>query len=232
MMIPDDPDATCAEDLYESLVIAYDEALALGKTTSLDESQLPQHLIPHLHSALACVSLLAQARKGPGICDAGDLPATPLKSKIGRFELLREIGRGGHGVVFLAVDPRLRRLVALKVPRPEVLVTPDLHRRFLREGRAASALAHPNLVPIFEVGDDGPLCYIAAGYCEGPSLALWLKEQSSLLPWQEAAALVARLADAAAHAHARGIVHRDIKPANILLAPAGAGSAGATRLFN
>jgi eukaryotic-like serine/threonine-protein kinase len=239
------------QELFESLVIAYDEALARGEAPSLDESCLPPQLIHRLHATLTCVSLLAQAQKPGGSCGVGVSPASacgagvtpaltsgsgvppaaPLMSTIGRFELMREIGRGGHGVVFLAVDPRLRRLVAIKVPRPEVLVTPDLHRRFLREGRAASALTHPNLVPIYEVGDDGPICYIAAGYCEGPTLSKWLKEQSSQLPWEEAAELVARLADAAAHAHARGIVHRDIKPANVLLAPAEAGSSGATPLF-
>ncbi|HET6880233.1 MAG TPA: serine/threonine-protein kinase, partial [Pirellulales bacterium] len=234
---PDDQLPTPAqEELYESLLIAYDEALARGEAPSLDEALVPPQLQPRLRAALACMSLLARTRPPSGTlpqCDShlSQATNTPLKPTIGRFELLREIGRGGHGVVFLAVDPRLRRLVALKVPRPEVLVTPDLHRRFLREGRAASALAHPNLVPIYEVGDDGPLCYIAAAYCEGPLLANWLKEQSSLLPWHEAAALVALLADATAHAHARGIVHRDIKHANILLAPADVGSSGATPLF-
>ncbi|MGH7135015.1 MAG: serine/threonine-protein kinase, partial [Pirellulales bacterium] len=233
--------APAQEELYESLLIAYDEALARGEAVTIDERAVPPELAHRLRAALACVSLLARAPKpstppppascgvgvppasgasvgvppvscGVGVPPAltsgvGVPPATPLKPAIGRFELLRELGRGGHGVVFLAVDPRLRRLVALKVPRPEVLVTPDLHRRFLREGQVASALAHPNLVPIYEVGEDGPLCYIAAGYCEGPSLANWLKQQSSPVPPHEAAALVARLADATAHAHARGIVH-------------------------
>lgn len=161
-----------------------------------------------------------------------DPPAIVCQPTIGQFEVVRELGRGGHGVVFLARDRRIDRLVALKVPRPEVLTTPELHRRFLREARAASALAHPNLVPIHEAGDDGPLCYIAAGYCEGPTLANWLKGQSALLPFDEAAGLIATLADAAAHAHARGIIHRDIKPANVLLAGAKeARSPGAVSLF-
>jgi tetratricopeptide (TPR) repeat protein len=86
-------------------------------------------------------------------------------------------------------------------------------------------------VPIYEVGNDGPLCYIAAGYCDGPTLAEWLKQHSSPLPWHEAAALVARVADATGHAHLRGIIHRDIKPANVLLAPAETGSTGVAPLL-
>ncbi|HUY36584.1 MAG TPA: serine/threonine-protein kinase, partial [Pirellulales bacterium] len=223
------------EALWESLLIAYDEALARGDDPALDEGLVPPELQPRLRALLACVSLLARTRPPAGLPAAAAPVArepqeTPLKAQIGRFELLRELGRGGHGIVFLAVDPRLRRLVALKVPRPEVLITPELHRRFLREGQAASALAHPNLVTVYEVGEDGPVCYIAAAYCEGPTLATWLKQLGSLLPFDEAAALLALLADAAAHAHARGIVHRDIKPANVLLAPADSGSTGATAL--
>jgi eukaryotic-like serine/threonine-protein kinase len=220
------------EALFESLLIACDEALARGEKPAIDESLVPPQLQPRWRAALACVSLLARAqpRARPPAGAADEPKKTPLNAQIGRFDLLRELGRGGHGVVFLAVDPRLRRLVALKVPRPEVLMTPDLHRRFLREGRAASGLAHPNLVPIHEIGEDGPLCYIAAGYCEGPSLASWLKERPSPLDWREAASLVVQLADATAHAHARGVLHRDIKPANVLLAPADSGSPGATLL--
>ena len=229
------------EALWESLLIAYDEALARGDDPALDEGLVPPDLQPRLRALGACVSLLARTRQAAASLPAASLPAatlpeargsreTPLKAQIGRFELLRELGRGGQGVVFLAVDPRLRRLVALKMPRPEVLTTPERHRRFLREGRAASALAHPNLVPIFEVGDDGPFVYIAAAYCEGPALAKWLKEHPLAVAFHEAAALVALLADAMAHAHARGIIHRDIKPSNVLLAPAEPGSLGAVEL--
>ncbi len=70
------------------------------------------------------------------------------------------------------------RQVALKVPRPEVLVTPEVRRRFLREAEAASRLDHPHIVPVYEVGEEGPICYIASAYCEGLTLAQWLRLQT------------------------------------------------------
>ena len=89
--------------------------------------------------------------------------------------LERELGRGGHGVVFLALDPTLGRRVALKIPRPECLDDPDLKRRFLKEARAVAMLDHPGIVPLLELGEVGPVCYMASTYCNGPDLGAWLK---------------------------------------------------------
>jgi WD40 repeat protein len=141
----------------------------------------------------------------------------PAPKQFGRFEVLRELGRGGCGIVYLAVDPTLRRRVALKVPRPEALHTPELHARFVREAKATAGLDHPHIVPVHEAGALGPVWYIASAYCEGPTLAAWLREQQSPVPARTAASLVAVLAGAVQHAHSRGILHRDLKPANILL---------------
>jgi WD40 repeat protein/serine/threonine protein kinase len=138
-------------------------------------------------------------------------------TQLGRFEIERELGRGGCGVVFLAYDPELRREVALKVPRPEVLATSELRERFRREARAAAGLDHPNLVPVYEAGEVGAVCYIASAYCPGITLAQWLRQQSEPLSFHEAATLVATLADAVDHAHTRGVLHRDLKPSNVLL---------------
>jgi tetratricopeptide (TPR) repeat protein len=138
---------------------------------------------------------------------------------IGRFEIIRQLGQGGYGVVFLARDPQLNRLVALKVPRPEVLVTASLRERFLREGQAAAALNHASAVPVFESGTAGPICYIAAAYCDGPNLQQWLDERDQPVSADQAARWLQQLADAVQHAHSRGILHRDLKPSNILLAP-------------
>jgi WD40 repeat protein/serine/threonine protein kinase len=120
-------------------------------------------------------------------------------------------------MVFLAADPQLGRDVALKVPRPEMLLTGELRERFVREARAAAGLDHPNLVPVYEASAVGPLCYIASAFCPGITLSEWLKERMELPPVRLAAGLVATLADAVGHAHGRGVIHRDLKPSNVLL---------------
>ena len=138
---------------------------------------------------------------------------------IGRFSVLRELGRGGHGVVFLANDPVLRRQVALKVPRPEFLLSMPMVRRFLAEARAAASLDHPNILKLFEVGRDGAICYIAQELCRGPSLADWLSQQVAAVEPRMAAKIVMDLARGVEQAHLQGILHRDLKPANVLLQP-------------
>ena len=100
----------------------------------------------------------------------------------GRFEVVREVGRGGFGVVYLARDPVLGRDVALKVPRPEMLVTAEARRRFMREAHAAAVLDHPNIVPVYEADELGPVAYIASAYCDGPSLSAWLKAGTEPVP--------------------------------------------------
>ncbi len=143
-------------------------------------------------------------------------PGQPQGS-FGRFRIVRELGRGGFGVVFLADDPSLGRQVALKVPRPEAVADPALRERFLRKARAAAGLDHPNVVPVYEAGQVGAVCYIVSAYCPGPTLAAWLRQQGGPVTPRRAAALIACLADGAQHAHAKGIFHRDLKPANVLL---------------
>lgn len=152
------------------------------------------------------------------------LPPPPLAPppgggahRIGRFELRRQLGKGGCGIVFLAYDPRMRREVALKVPRPEMLMNPDAKRRLKLEALAASEFDHPNLVPVYEWGEVGPLCFIATAFCPGQTLAEWLDRQAFPVPVRQAARLVATVADAVQHAHDRGVLHRDLKPNNVLL---------------
>ena len=145
-----------------------------------------------------------------------DKPPEPART-MGRFCLRGQIANGGFGVVLLADDPQLQREVAIKVPRPGVLITPDLRRRFLREAQVAAALDHPNIVPIYEAGEADGVCYIASAYCRGPSLSQWLKAQVQPVNFATAASLLIPVVDAIAHAHARGVLHRDLKPSNILL---------------
>ena len=216
------------EEHEAALLAAYDEALAAGLPPTLDKQTLAA-LAPiggdGLREDLAWLRLLDRrwprclTSRADTVPERQAAPGRP--ARLGRFRVLCELGRGGQGVVFLAFDPALGRQVALKVPRPEALLNPDLRQRFLREAHAAAGLDHPNLVPVYEAGEDGPVCYIASAYCPGRSLAAWLKDQPGPMDPRAAAQLVATAAEAVHHMHSRGVLHRDLKPANILLQEAG-----------
>ncbi len=189
-------------------MLAFDRALVTGGTPPATGDQNPA-----LEAIYNCQRLLAEV--WPRLIPS---PADPPR-QFGRYMVLRELGRGAFGVVFLASDSVLGRKVALKVPRPFALVTPEVRRRFVREAEAASRLDHPHIVPVYDVGEEGPICFIASAYCEGPNLADWLRGRSTPVPLCQAARLVAVLSAAVSHAHERDILHRDLKPSNILLRP-------------
>lgn len=148
----------------------------------------------------------------------------PFPRRIGRFEIERELGCGGHGIVYLGRDPDLDRAVAVKVPRPEMLFSREMRARFLREGRATARLSHPNLLSVFESGEAGPLCYLASAFCAGPTLAEWLRDQTQDVEPRLAAEITRQLADGLDYAHSRGVLHRDVKPGNVFLDPAASGT--------
>lgn len=131
-----------------------------------------------------------------------------------RYEIREQLGSGCSSHVFLARDSHLQRMVALKVFRPSHLDT-DLVTRFRSEACAVAALSHPNIVPIYEIGEHQGLPYLSLAYIEGGSLAQ--KTAGQPHPVRPAAELLIKLAAAVQHAHERGIIHRDLKPANILL---------------
>lgn len=141
-------------------------------------------------------------------------PVKVVTRHLNQFELRAILGQGGFGVVWRAWDTQLERDVAVKVPRADRLTTDD-KILFLREARAAANLQHPNIVQIYEVGEDTPEVYIVQELITGLSLKSRL-EKEAMKP-RDAAVLLAKVASAAHHAHIRGIVHRDFKPANILL---------------
>ncbi|MBI5534200.1 MAG: protein kinase [Deltaproteobacteria bacterium] len=136
--------------------------------------------------------------------------------ELDQYRIERLLGRGGMGEVFLARDQQLRRRAAIKIIRSELVGTPDAVDRFLLEARAAARLNHPNIVTVYGVGDCRGLPYIAMEYVEGETLRDRLNRKG-LAPseWLPAARAVA---EAAAEAHAHGVVHGDLKPANVLLA--------------
>jgi WD40 repeat protein/serine/threonine protein kinase len=211
-MTADEPDGP--EEEFTALLAAWDEALAAG-TAPPPKDGAAAGPPPQLERDLDCLRLLR------AVLPARQAAAAPAPMTLGRFRVVRELGRGGYGVVFLAHDPHLGRDVALKVPRADALLDAELRGRFLREARAAAGLDHPNVVPVYEAGEADGVCYLASAYCPGPSLARWLRDRDGPVPAREAAALVAALADAVRHAHERGVLHRDLKPANILLQEGG-----------
>ena len=131
--------------------------------------------------------------------------------RLGRFEIVREVGQGGFATVYEAFDTLLARRVALKVPHPESLLSPSLKRRFVREAEIAASLVHPHLVAIHDVGQAEGVVFIATEFCDGGTLAEWLDAHPGPLPPATAARVVMTLAGALATAHDRGICHRDIK---------------------
>ncbi|MFO0911843.1 MAG: protein kinase [Pirellulales bacterium] len=136
---------------------------------------------------------------------------------LGRYKLLREIGSGGSGVVYAAFDEMLCRDVAVKVPLISHQLNEEARHRFIREGRAAARLSHPNVVRLHEVAQMGTITFIVSDFYAGTDLATWLLNRQDWPTCQEAAAFIAELADGVFHAHEQGVLHRDIKPANILL---------------
>jgi serine/threonine protein kinase len=147
-------------------------------------------------------------------------PADVLPEDVGRYRVERLLGQGGFGRVYLARDEQLRRLVAVKVPHPHLIASPQDADAYLAEARTAAGLDHPGIVPVYDVGGTPNFpCFIVSKFIEGRTLVAAIRHDRPVPP--TAAALVATVAEALQHAHQRGVVHRDIKPGNILLDRAG-----------
>lgn len=137
---------------------------------------------------------------------------------VGPYRLERELGRGAAGAVFLGCHTGTGACAAVKVPHPATWHDGPARARFLGEARAAAALDHPNVARLLESGEDGALCFLAAEYIAGPTLARWLADRGGVpVPDRLAAELLLPVAEALAHAHHRGVLHLDLTPANILL---------------
>ena len=142
------------------------------------------------------------------------------KPTLGRYEIEKELGRGAMGIVYLGRDPKINRMVAIKTMVLEEgsdgESTKAVKERFFREAESAGTLNHPNIVRIFDAGDENDVAYIAMELLDGHDLVKY-GSKDSLLPLEKACEYVATVADALDYAHAQGIVHRDIKPANVML---------------
>jgi serine/threonine protein kinase len=141
--------------------------------------------------------------------------------RIGRYKIVRELGRGAMGVVYHAIDPNIGRPVAIKTINLGAMLNPEeqerMRERLFREARSAGILSHPGIVTIYDVEQQGELAYIAMEYVDGPTLDQLLSRAQAVTP-QQMFSILAQTAVALDYAHGKGIVHRDVKPANIMIA--------------
>ena len=138
---------------------------------------------------------------------------------LGRYEILQELGQGAMGIVYLGKDPSINREVAIKTIRYDDIAADelsDVKARFFREAEAAGKLSHPNIVTIYDMGEDHDMAYIAMELLKGKELTHYCQKEN-LLPLKRVLKMVGAVADALGYAHSQEVVHRDIKPANIIL---------------
>jgi len=158
-------------------------------------------------------------RSNVSILGAGDAVEKPM---LGRYQVEKELGKGAMGVVYLGKDPKIGRVVAIKTmalsQEFEAEELAEVKERFFREAETAGRLSHPNIVTIYDAGEEHDLCYIAMELLKGGDLVPFCKA-GNLLPQDKAVNVVARAAEALGYAHKQGVVHRDVKPANLMYHP-------------
>ena len=147
--------------------------------------------------------------------------AGPKIAKLGRYEVVSELGKGAMGIVYLAKDPVIGRLVAIKTIRSsggDEEDTQEFRERFVREAQTAGILSHPNIVTIHDIGEDAETqtSFIAMEYIEGKNLKMLLGEKTKF-PFEQISEMIAEIAEALDYAHRKGIIHRDVKPANVII---------------
>ncbi len=197
---------------FSKALVTYQLILQDGKPfKDLDER------IPKLKHAEATVIFGSGTTKHPGDIGA-PLAETGTRPTLGRYEIIGEIGRGAMGVVYKGEDPKIKRTVAIKTlsfSEFEDDAIEEVKERFFREAESAGLLTHPNIVTIYDCGEEHDLAYIAMEFLDGEDLVRYTKP-GNLLPIREVLEIVANVADALDYAHSKDIVHRDIKPANIM----------------
>jgi serine/threonine protein kinase len=146
------------------------------------------------------------------------MPLAP-GTKLGPYEIESLLGAGGMGEVYRAKDPRLGRIVAIKILPEQLANTPEARQRFEREARAVSSLSHPNICGLFDVGSQDGIEYLVMEYLEGETLAKRLEKGP--LPIDQVLRIGSAISDALDKAHRKGIIHRDLKPGNVMLTKSG-----------
>jgi formylglycine-generating enzyme required for sulfatase activity/serine/threonine protein kinase len=180
--------------------------LARNRRSEIDTGDSTQSFSAHGQETIA--PRAADQRAGAGEWSG-------LKQEFGRYRIVRQLGKGAMGAVYLADDTQLERQVALKTPHFETQPTEELLERFYREARAAATLRHPNICPVYDVGQIEGTHYISMAYIEGNPLSAFVRTKPQ--PERQILLVVRKLAQALQDAHDHGIVHRDLKPANIMV---------------
>jgi hypothetical protein len=174
---------------------------------------------PHAGALAAQFELERHLEQRPDttlVSPGGPAADCPLPDKFGRYRILKRLGQGGMGTVYLAQDTQLGRPVALKIPHFDAEDDTGRIERFYREARVAATFTHPHLCPVYDVGEIDGVHFLTMPYLPGETLASWLKRHGPLAQ-AEAIRLAAFLARALDVAHRAGVVHRDLKPANVML---------------
>ncbi len=165
-------------------------------------------------------SFLGGSTAGDGLLTSG----SDTRPTLGRYEVIKQLGKGAMGIVYLGQDPRINRTTAIKtfhfMKDFEPEEARELKDKFFREAESAGTLSHPNIVTIYDAGEEHDLAYIAMEFLEGEDMSKYVKKKN-LLPMRKVIDYVADIADALDYAHQQGVVHRDIKPANIMLIKSG-----------
>jgi serine/threonine protein kinase len=178
--------------------------------------QFPEHA-GELTSRLALAERLRETEFDPPDTPEGG-PSLSPGSRFGRYSIVRLLGRGGMGEVYLVHDSKLDRQVAMKIPNVDRGDARNWAERFRREARLAAGLSHPLLCPVIDVGEHEGRCYLTMPFVQGETLADTLRREGALAP-ARAAELTARIARAVQAAHDLGVVHRDLKPSNVMRRP-------------
>lgn len=199
--------AYCSADAVVRVLDEYLAALKAGQAPSRDEL-LARHpeMASQLEACLAGLDFIHEAQA-----------STRPHQKIGDFRIVREVGRGGMGAVFEAIQMSLGRRVALKILRFSPTSDREAVERFQREAETVATLHHTNIVPIFFVGSEKGVNYYAMQFIEGRNLAEVIADRDTEIPPQQVVAWGLQAAEALAHAHRRGVIHRDVKPSNLIL---------------
>lgn len=218
-MPPDRNDDLHSDDLLSEDLSTFQEFLRQQQEEHADESTPEDSEVERtVATGNDCLRLLNQLTAHSGDSSGRSISSELADSpgQIDRFHIIEFLGSGGFGIVYRALDPATNREVAVKVPLPEMLLSPDVLERFSWEVRAAAQLDHSNILQTLETGYYGITPYLVTPYVSGRTLAAWREEQETVKP-EVAAEIVRQLAEGVAHAHERGILHRDLKPQNVML---------------